>query len=184
MITVRSEHARDVKAREILLDEAFGLERYEKTCERLREGRVPARGLSLVAESEGRIIGTVRLWHVAIGSLNALLLGPLAVTDNCRAQGIGARLIRTALNRAAMQGHQAIILVGDAPYYARFGFSADVTTNIDLPGPVDRKRFLGLELKDDAFARAQGVVVATGEAIPTPSFTARKARPRVIAQAA
>lgn len=184
MITIRSEHARDVKARETLLDEAFGLERYEKTCERLREGRVPARGLSLVADSEGRIIGTVRLWHVAIGSLNALLLGPLVVAEDCRAQGFGARLVRNALNLAAMQGHQAVILVGDAPYYARFGFSADVMTNIDLPGPVDRARFLGLELKDGAFAGVQGVVAAMGEAIPIPSFTARKARPRVIAQAA
>ena len=184
MITVRSEHARDVKAREILLDEAFGLERYEKTCERLREGRVPARGLSLVAESGGRVIGTVRLWHVAIGSLNALLLGPLAVSDDYRAQGIGARLIRTVLNRAAMQGHHAVILVGDALYYSRFGFSAAVMTNIDLPGPVDRARLLGLELKDGAFAEAQGVVAATGEAVPSTIFTARKTRARVIAQAA
>ena len=184
MITIRTESARDVKAREVLLDEAFGLERYEKTCERLREGRVPARGLSLVAESEGRLIGTVRLWHVAIGSLNALLLGPLAVVDDCRAQGIGARLVRAALNRAAMQGHRAVILVGDAPYYSRFGFSADVMTNIDLPGPVDRARFLGLELKDVAFAGAQGVVAATGETVPSPIFTARKTRTRVVAQAA
>jgi predicted N-acetyltransferase YhbS len=184
MITVRSEHARDVKAREILLDEAFGIERHEKTCERLREGRVPARGLSLVAEANGRIIGTVRLWHVTIGSLNALLLGPLAVANVYRAQGIGARLVRAALNRAAMQGHHAVILVGDAPYYARFGFSSDVMTKIDLPGPVDRARFLGLELKDGAFAETQGVVAAAGEAMPTPSFAARKSRTRVIAQAA
>ena len=184
MITIRTESARDVKAREVLLDEAFGLERYEKTCERLREGRLSARGLSLVAEAEGRIIGTVRLWHVAIGSLNALLLGPLAVSDDYRIQGIGARLVRAALNRAAMQGHQAIILVGDAPYYARFGFSADVTTNIDLPGPVDRARFLGLELKEGAFAEAKGIVAATGEVMSIPKFPARTTRARVIAKAA
>lgn len=184
MVSIRTEVARDVKAREVLLDEAFGLERYEKTCERLREGRVPARSLSLVAESEGRIIGTVRLWHVAIGSLNALLLGPLAVSDDYRAQGIGARLIRAALNRAAMQGHKAVILVGDASYYSRFGFSADVMTKIDLPGPVDRARFLGLELKDGAFAEAHGVVAATGDAVPSTILTARKTRSRVMAQAA
>lgn len=184
MIMIRSEHARDVKAREILLDEAFGLERHEKTCERLREGRVPVRGLSLVAEIEGRIVGTVRLWHVAIGSLNALLLGPLAVSDDYRAQGIGARLVRAALNRAAIQGHQAVILVGDAAYYSRFDFSADVMTDIDLPGPVDRARFLGLELKEGAFAEARGIVTAAGEAVPSAIFTARKSRTRVIAQAA
>jgi len=184
MIIIRSEHARDVKAREALLDDALGAERHEKTCERLREGRVPVRGLSLVAEIEGRIVGTVRLWHVAIGSLNALLLGPLAVSYDYRTQGIGARLVRAALNRAAIQGHQAVILVGDAPYYSRFGFSADVMTDIDLPGPVDRARFLGLELKEGAFAEVRGVVAAAGEAVPSTIFTARKTRSRVIAQAA
>jgi len=89
-----------------------------------------------------------------------------------------------ALNRAAMQGHKAVILVGDASYYSRFGFSADVMTKIDLPGPVDRARFLGLELKDGAFAEAQGVAAATGDAVPSTILTARKTRSRVMAQAA
>ncbi len=184
MITIRSEHARDIKEREALLDDVFGIERHEKTCERLREGRIPARGLSLIAEDDGRLIGTVRLWHVSVASLDALLLGPLAVSSHYRGQSVGSRLIRTALNRASLQGHKAVMLVGDAPYYKRFGFATDVMTKIDLPGPFDRVRLLGLELQLGAFADAAGIVKAVGEIMPSPSLAARKVRAREIAEAA
>lgn len=157
---IRDERTNDHAAREDLLDCAFGAERHEKTCERLREGRIPAQGLSFVAEMSGEIVGTVRLWNVRAGGKDALLLGPLAVASAYRSHGIGARLIRTALNRAASLGHKAVILVGDAPYYKRFGFSSSLVDSLDLPGPVDRARFLGLELVNGAFAGAQGLVTA------------------------
>lgn len=160
MIIIRDEELRDVPAREDLLDAAFGLERHEKTCERLREGREPARGLSFVAEVDGEIVGTVRLWNVKAGAYDALLLGPVAVSSSHRSLGIGARLIRAALNRAATQGHEAVMLVGDAPYYERFGFSAALVSDLDLPGPVDRARFLGLELVEGAFSGVKGLVTA------------------------
>ena len=160
MIIIRDEELRDVSAREDLLDTAFGFERREKTCERLREGREPAQSLSFVAEENNAIIGTLRLWNVKAGEHDALLLGPIAVASSFRSQGLGARLIRAALNRAATLGHKAVILVGDAPYYERFGFSASHVAALDLPGPVDRARFLGLELVDGAFSRAQGLVTA------------------------
>jgi len=164
MIIIRDEELRDVSAREDLLDAAFGLERHEKTCERLREGREPARGLSFVAEVDGEIVGTVRLWNVKAGACDALLLGPVAVSSSHRSLGIGARLIRAALNRSVAQGHKAVILVGDAPYYERFGFSAALVADLDLPGPVDRARFLGLELAEGAFSGAHGLVTAPEEA--------------------
>lgn len=160
---IRDERAGDENAREDLLDSVFGAERHEKTCERVREGQAPAHGLSLIAEFDGRIVGTVRLWHVKAGERDALLLGPLAVARDCQSLGIGSRLMRAALNRAATQGHQAVILVGDAPYYERFGFARDLTQGLDLPGPVDRARFLALELMDGALAGASGMVVAAGD---------------------
>lgn len=158
MIIIRDEKLRDVAAREDLLDAAFGLERHEKTCERLREGREPAQGLSFIAEVDGEIVGTVRLWNVKAGACVALLLGPVAVLSSHRSLGIGARLIRAALNRAAAQGHRAVILVGDAPYYERFGFSAAHVAELDLPGPVDRACFLGLELVEGGLSGARGLV--------------------------
>ena len=163
MISIRTEQSRDLLAREALLDDAFGFDRREKTCERLREGRIPAKGLSLIADDHGSVVGTVRLWPVEIGGAAALLLGPLAVASSHQAHGIGGRLMRVALNRAVSQGYPSIILVGDERYYVRFGFSTRVMTGIDLPGPVDRARFLGLEFTPGALSRRRGMVVAAGE---------------------
>ena len=77
-----------------------------------------------------------------------------------RNRGIGAALIHAGLTRAKALGHRAVILVGDAPYYARFGFAAQHTAAMELPGPVDRARFLALELEAGALAGAAGRVVA------------------------
>lgn len=163
LMAVREERASDVAAREALLDAAFGPARFAKTSEAFRAGRLPARGLSLVADLHGEIIGTVRLWRVDAGDAGAaLLLGPLAVSARHRDLGVGGVLMREAIARAAEAGHRAILLVGDEPYYQRFGFSAALTRGLDLPGPVDRARFLGLELKPDALAQARGLVRATG----------------------
>ncbi len=143
--TMRAERPQDVPAREALLDGAFGAARFKKTSARLRDGRLPAEGLALVAEDGAALIGTVRLWPVCAGGVDALLLGPLAVARSHRCLGVGASLMRQAIERAAASGHRAILLVGDAPYYASFGFSAALTARLALPGPVDRARFLGLE---------------------------------------
>ena len=166
--TVRAERPQDAAAREALLGDALGLERFKKTSARLRAGRLPAEDLALVAEQSGVLVGTVRLWPISAGGVDALLLGPLAVARSHRGLGVGGRLMRAAVVRASARGHRAILLVGDAPYYARFGFSAGLTARLALPGPVERARFLGLELAPGALSRAEGLVVATGA--PDPRF--------------
>src|SRR5690606_33618299 len=106
-------------------------------------------GLSFVARDEtGRVVGTVRLWDVVAGAdaRRALLLGPLAVDPALKSAGIGSALMRHALAEAARLGHAAVLLVGDAPYYARFGFSAGKTGALAMPGPYERHRFLAAEL--------------------------------------
>jgi predicted N-acetyltransferase YhbS len=123
---IRAERASDVVAREALLDACFGANRHTRTCQRLRDGRAPAEGVALsVVRQDGqeRLVGTVRLWHVSAGGVPALMLGPLAVDDSCRELGVGAALMDQALAAATALGHGAVILLGDAPYYARFGFS-------------------------------------------------------------
>jgi predicted N-acetyltransferase YhbS len=173
MITIRDERPTEAPAREALLDACFGEERFRKTCERLREGRKPADGLSLVIEMNGPIVGTVRLWHVTAGpNRPALLLGPIAIAPSSQGLGLGAKLMRAALNRAAMLGHGAVLLVGDAPYYERFGFSADMTERLWLPGPYERERFLGLELRPGALSDARGLVSATGALEERPDLAA------------
>jgi predicted N-acetyltransferase YhbS len=162
-IRIREEAAADFSARETLLDASFGDDRFAKTSERLREDRLPARGLALCAERGDDLVGTVRLWNVSAGSAGpGLLLGPLAVDADSRALGIGSRLMREALWRAARAGHRFALLVGDLGYYARFGFEA-APAGLDLPGPVDRARFLAFEIAPGALSGAAGLVVATGE---------------------
>lgn len=178
MVTIRQELLADTAARERLLDACFGPSRFEKTCERLRTGRFPASGLSLTADQSGVVVGTVRLWPVRAGTAGrALLLGPLAVDREARGAGIAAALMREALARAARLGHGAILLVGDAPYYERFGFSADLTAALTLPGPVERERFLGLELAPGALAGARGLVTATGEPVTRRAGAQGRERP-------
>lgn len=161
-IRIVEERAEDVVARERLLDAAMP-KRHEKSSERLREGRLPADGLSLCAFDGDQLVGTVRLWHVHAGpGRPALMLGPLAVAESHRSLGLGGKLMREALWRAAMRGHKAILLVGDASYYARFGFEAAATRALDMPGETDRARFLALEIEPGALQGAAGLVVPTG----------------------
>lgn len=169
---IRAERASDVAAREALLDVCFGANRHARTCQRLRDGRAPAEGLAFTAMHEGRVVGTVRLWHVNAGGVPALVLGPLAVEASCRKLGIGAALMNHANATATARGHSAIILLGDAPYYARFGFNAAKTSELSLPGPFERERLLGLELREGALDGAWGMIVPTGTAARSPRLRA------------
>jgi predicted N-acetyltransferase YhbS len=159
---IRAETPLDFLARESLLDRSFGTGRWRKTCERLREGRLPAPGLAFSATKNRILVGTLRFWSVDAGGCDALMLGPVAVASCQRSQGLGGRMIREGLERARALGHKAVILVGDAPYYERFGFSRAGALALDLPGPVDPARFLALELQPGALAGASGLVRATG----------------------
>jgi predicted N-acetyltransferase YhbS len=158
---IRAEKVSDVAAREALLDACFGENRHLRTCQRLRDGRAPAEGLAFSAMAEGKLVGTLRLWHVSAGGIPALMLGPLAVEASSRELGVGTALMDHAL-AAAARGHRAVILLGDAPYYARFGFSPEKMAELSLPGPFERDRLLGLELVAGALDGACGTIVATG----------------------
>src|SRR5215211_2912804 len=163
---IRNERASDVAAREALLDACFGDNRHTRTCQRLRDGRAPAEGLALSAVRQGRLVGSVRLWHVSAGGVPALMLGPLAVEASSRQLGVGAALMDHALAAAKARGHRAVILLGDAPYYIRFGFSAARTGELSLPGPFERERLLGLELREGALDGAWGMIAPTGAPLP------------------
>ena len=167
MVTIRHSLAADDAAREALLTRAFGKTRKRKTSERLREGREPSDCLAFTAvDAKGRLIGTLRMWDVVAGSAGpALLLGPLAVDCKHQNQGIGAALMKHALAQARSLGHAAVILVGDAPYYRRVGFSPAPVSDLHLPGPVERARFLGLELTPGSLDGAEGLVAASGRLV-------------------
>jgi predicted N-acetyltransferase YhbS len=177
MIQIRHERLSDIDARETLLDDAFGETRYRKSSERLREDRQPAEGLSFIASEGRRVIGTARLWSVSVGNgAQALLLGPVAVAEDCRGRGLGGAMVRRAIQAARKLGYGAIVLVGDPAYYDRFGFSGDKTGALWMPGPFERHRLLGRELKAGALDGARGMIAATGRLAPMPDLAALVAR--------
>lgn len=147
----------------------MGPDRRKKSSEKIRRNRVPAEGLALVArDRDGHVIGSVRLWNIEAGvndegtPINALLLGPLAVAPHQGGKGIGSALMRAALLEAKKRGHGAVLLVGDAAYYERFGFFAEKARHLVMPGPFERSRFLALELTDGWLGGAAGMIVPSG----------------------
>ncbi|TCU15850.1 GNAT family N-acetyltransferase [Rhizobium sullae] len=169
VFTIDAENPSDVVARENLLDRAMGPNRRKKSSEKIRRGRIPAEGLALVArDRDGHVIGTVRLWSIEAGvntdstPINALLLGPLAVDPTFEGKGVGSALMRAAVLEAKNRGHGAILLVGDAAYYERFGFFAEKACHLVMPGPFERSRFLALELTEGWLDGAAGMIVPSG----------------------
>ena len=147
---------------EDLLDKSFGLSRRAKTSYRLREGNQFIAGLSCVVREESfGIVGTISYWPLVIGTaaIPAILLGPIAVHPDRQNRGIGLFLMRETLALAKAQGHQLVLLVGDAPYYERVGFAQVPDGQMVLPGPWDPKRFMFLELTPNALQKAHGLVL-------------------------
>lgn len=181
---IRGERSCDTAAREALLDLCFDESRFTRTCQRVRDGRLPAEGLAFSAVRQGKLVGTVRLWHVSAGGRAALVLGPLAVDPSCQKLGIGGALMRHAIDAAGRLGHGAIILLGDAPYYARFGFKAEKAAELHLPGAFERERLLGLDLCEGALDGAWGMIVPTGKPVAQARGLRTGRRKRLVTKAA
>ena len=159
---VENTKATDQPLIEQLLDIAFGIDRRVKTSYRLREGSAPAEDLSLVVrDADFGVAGAISFWPLAIGKAGtpALLLGPLVVHPERQNLGVGLALMQEGLARAEARGHRFVILVGDAPYYARVGFQKLPEGKLMLPGPVNLERFLYVELVRGALAEARGLVL-------------------------
>ncbi len=120
---------------------------------------MPARGLAFTAVEGKRLIGTIRLWSVTAGAAGGcLLLGPLAVAADIQGCGVGAELMRRALREAKRRGYRAVLLVGDPAYYRRFGFSAENTGALRMPGPYNRERLLVHEFVPGTMSDARGMI--------------------------
>ena len=156
-LSILPERREDEAAILRLHERAFGPGRFARTAFRLREGAAATPELCFTALVGTLLVGSIRLSPLTVGAEPALLLGPLAVDPAFEGRGIGAALMETSLERARRDGHRLVILVGDEPYYARFGFRR-APAGLDLPAPVDPARLLVAELSEGAIATAKGRV--------------------------
>jgi predicted N-acetyltransferase YhbS len=146
-LLIEMERPGDASAVDALVDQAFGPGRFVKTAERLREGSQPIAELSFVARLDGEVVGTVRLWPVEVAGVKLAFLGPIAIDRTRRSEGLGALLVERACAAAEELGWAGVLLVGDEPYFGRFGFKR---IKVALPGPVDARRVLLRELQPGA----------------------------------
>ena len=158
--TIRPELPADAETIERLHERAFGPGRFARTAFRLREGAPQLLDMSFTALVGTLLVGSVRLTPVKAGSADALMLGPLTVDPAFEKRGIGSALMTRALAAARERPeHALVLLVGDEPFYSRFGFHPVPEGQLVMPGPVNPARFLALELKEGALAATRGAVL-------------------------
>ncbi len=158
-LDLHPENPTDHAAIERLHERAFGPGRFSRTAFRLREGVAPYAALCFTARVGTLLVGSIRLSPVDIGpGTPAVLLGPITIDPAFQSKGIGGALMRRSMEAARARGHRLIVLVGDAPYYERFGFKVVPPGRLVLPGPVDPGRLLVAELVEGAFDGVSGLV--------------------------
>lgn len=158
--TLKLEQDQDGPAVEALLDHAFGPGRFTKVSERVREIAEFRQDLSFCAWDGQNLVGCVRMTRIRIGADEAIFLGPLAVRAEARKFGTGGMLVQAACDAAKAAGFASVLLVGDEPYFGRFGFSAAPAKDVRLPGPVDQRRVLVRALRDGGADDLSGPVAA------------------------
>ena len=150
LIHISLAQASDLPAIEALLDAGFGPARHNRTAYRLRDGVAPNVDLSFVARdpATGALIGSLQCWPLQLRSSTGshisplTLLGPVVTAAAFQGQGVATALMHAALDAVDTGDRSPVLLIGDAPFYGRFGFSADATAGWIMPGPVDRARLL------------------------------------------
>ena len=158
----RDELPEDNDKIEALYDEAFGPGRFTRAAHFVREACGLQEDLSKVCLAGGEIVASIRFSPIAIGSVPALMLGPLVVAPSERSKGYGKALMAHAIDAAWLKGHDAVVLVGDAPYYKVLGFQPLPFKAVKFPAPVDPARVLGLAKNEAILATLKGVVGPRG----------------------
>ena len=153
-----TEDATHDDAIELINEEAFGPGRFAKAAARIREQGPHDRSLSFICADGGEVIASVRMTPVIAGDVKGHLLGPLAVRPSHKNMGIGRELVRIAVEAARRKGSEAIILVGDPPYYMQLGFEKVAYNALTFPGPVDPARVLVVPVAADTHRRLTGVI--------------------------
>ncbi len=150
------EQAQDLWEVEALYDACFAPGREALSSYRLRSDVAPVRDICFVVRDDlGILAGAIRYWPVHVGEHDALLLGPVAVHPTRQGEGLGRTLIEESLSHAPAKWLR-VLLVGDAPYYSRFGFSQ--LPGVIMPPPTNPLRVLGRALQPGAWDGVEGAV--------------------------
>jgi predicted N-acetyltransferase YhbS len=160
-LAIRKARPEDIAEISHLHARVFGPGRFTRSAYRVREGKGHLSRFCLVAEMGSELVASLRMTEIAIGGTKgAALLGPVVVEPAHRGIGLGTKLVTAALESARTGGTELVVLVGDDPYYGRFGFKVVPAGQIMFPGPVNPARILACELKTGALAARRGTVVA------------------------
>lgn len=166
MFQIQSERPQDGPAIEQLLDLAFGADRWTRPSYRLRDGVPAVLSLCFTVQADGKVVGAIRFWPVAIDyTTPALLLGPIAVHPDCECQGIGTQLVQKGIQAARQQGHAIIVAIGNLSFLGRFGFRRGGDYGLVLPGAKHDNRFVALALAPGALDGKAGTVTRVREAV-------------------
>lgn len=173
LLRLLRERPRDGAAIEEMTAAAFGPDRFHKTVYRLREDVPAIKDLCFVClDHKDRLVASIRNWPILINEKwPAVMLGPLAISPELRGLGYGKALMWHSMAQSRLQGHSRIILVGDPEYYQQFGFRRDLTLHLQLPGWVEERRFLALELVAGSMIGVNGMI---GKPMPEKTRRARK----------
>lgn len=143
---------------ELINEEAFGPGRHTRAAARIREQGPHDRSLSFICADDGETIASVRMTPVLAGGVLGHMLGPLAVRPSHKNMGIGRELVRIAIAAARRKGSEAVILIGDPPYYMPLGFEKVAYNALSFPGPVDPNRVLVVPIGEDVHTRLKGEI--------------------------
>jgi predicted N-acetyltransferase YhbS len=157
------EQPKDLWDVEALYDTCFAPGREALSSYRLRDGVLKVSDLCLVARDDlGIISAAIRYWPIHIGpeKIVSLLLGPIAVHPTRQGEGLGGLLMQDSMERARILGWDRVMLVGDEPYYRRFGFTQ--LSGVKMPPPTNPDRVLGVALTLNAWDNVQGKVRRAG----------------------
>ena len=151
-VELREQTEADASGIAALMEAAFGPTASARSVWRLRQN-APVKGLSLVAEDNGVLVGSLRFWFITLAGRRELLLGPLAVRPDLQGKGVGQALVWQGLGIATQSGCGLCLVSGEPDYYPRFGFVPAGAGQLIWPGPVDEKRLQFKELQSGAIAR-------------------------------
>lgn len=162
-LTLRPQKEEDLDAIRLLERRAFGPGRFARTAYRVREQSEDRGAICIVASEGSKLVGSIRFSPIKIGGeTGAMLLGPLVVDPDCLGRGLGSQLMTAGLEAARSAGVELVLLVGDLPFYGRFGFSQVPFGQMSFPGPVDPSRLLMVDLQGDGRKVFSGLVLGVG----------------------